>query len=120
MAAEDDTRARKLAMNHSAFRSANERLRRSAQSHHFEIHQRVPFICECDDQGCSETVMLSLEDYEHVRAHPTWFLLVAGHEDENAAQERIVDAEQGYAVVEKIGAAGGEAARLHPGEHGSH
>jgi hypothetical protein len=58
--------------------------------------------------------MLSLEEYEHVRSHATWFLLVAGHEDEDATQERIVDAEQGYTVVEKIGTAGDEAARLHP------
>jgi hypothetical protein len=58
--------------------------------------------------------MLSIEEYEHIREHPTWFLLVAGHEDEEATHERIVSAEQGYAVVEKIGDAGAEAARLHP------
>ena len=55
--------------------------------------------------------MLSIDEYEHIRAHPTWFLLVTGHEDEEATMERIVDAEQGYAVVEKIGVAGEEAAR---------
>jgi hypothetical protein len=103
----------KLAMNQSAFRSANEQLRRGAAAHHFEDRQRVPFICECADPSCRESVMLSLEDYEHIRAHPTWFLLVAGHEDEEGT-ERIVDAEQGYEVVEKIGTAGEEAARLHP------
>jgi hypothetical protein len=54
----------------------------------------------------------------HIRAHPTWFLLVAGHEDEDGTRERIIDAEQGYAVVEKIGVAGAEAARLHPRKAG--
>jgi hypothetical protein len=57
--------------------------------------------------------MPTTDDYEHVRAHPAWFLLLAGHEDEDETLERIVDAEQGFAVVEKIGAAGEEAARLH-------
>ncbi|HEY2311474.1 MAG TPA: hypothetical protein VGH46_10225 [Gaiellaceae bacterium] len=62
--------------------------------------------------------MLTTGDYEHIRAHPTWFLLFAGHEDEDGTTERIIDAEQGYAVIEKIGAAGGEPARLHPKKAG--
>ena len=111
--ATDEARALKLAINQSAFRSANERLRRAADSHRFRGEDRVPFLCECADENCREIVMLTIEDYEHIRAHPTWFLLVAGHEDESATHERIVDAEQGYAVVEKIGTAGEEAARLH-------
>jgi hypothetical protein len=119
MATEDEARAQKLALNQSRFRNSNERLRGRAYSHRFELRQRVPFICECGDENCYETVLLSLEEYEHIREQPTWFLLVAGHEDEDAAQERIVDAEQGYAVVEKIGDAGREAARLHPRQHES-
>jgi hypothetical protein len=113
MAADHQARALKLAMSESAFRTSNEHLRRMAVSHRFEGHHRVPFVCECGDPECREIVMLSLAEYEHVRAHPTWFLLVAGHEDDEASHERIVDAEQGYAVVEKIGTAGAEAARLH-------
>lgn len=100
----------KLAINESAFRTANDRLRDAALSHHFRADQGVPFICECSDPGCRETVMLCIDEYENIRAHPTWFLLVAGHEDEDASLERIVDAENGYAVVEKIGVAGEEAA----------
>ena len=33
-------------------------------------------------------------------------------EDDRTEQERIVEAEKGYAVVEKMGVAGAEAARL--------
>ena len=101
-------------MNQSVFRSANERLRRAAESHRFEADQRVPFVCECADERCREIVMVSIAEYEHIRAHPTWFLLVAGHEDDEEIHERIVDAEHGYSVVEKISAAGAEAARLDP------
>jgi hypothetical protein len=110
----DDERARELAVNESHSRTANERLRRAALSHRFEADQRLPFVCECADQGCREIVMLSLEDYERVRAQPCWFLLVAGHEDAEAAHERIVEAENGYAIVEKLGAAGVLADRLDP------
>jgi formate-nitrite transporter family protein len=114
MRAEDEARALKLALNQSAFRTSNERLRRAAASHRFGVEQRVPFVCECADEGCREIVMLSIEEYEHIRAHPTWFLLVAGHEDAEEMHERIVDAEQGYSVVEKISVAGAEAERLNP------
>lgn len=114
---DDEARARKFAMNQSAFRAANERLRRAAASHRFRQTDRVPFICECADERCREIVMLALSDYEHIRAHPTWFLLVAGHEEEDIGLERIIDAEHGYAVVEKVGTAGKEAARLHPRQH---
>jgi hypothetical protein len=44
---------------------------------------------------------------------PSRFLLVAGHEDAEALHERVIEAEAGYAVVEKVGTVGREAARLH-------
>jgi hypothetical protein len=112
----DETRARKLALNQSAFRSANERIERAAQSHRFEASQGVPFLCECADPDCHETVMLSLAEYEAVRVHPGRFFLVAGHED---TAETILEAEQRYAVVEKTGPAGVEAERLDPRDHGA-
>jgi hypothetical protein len=112
VAADDEARALKLAINQSAFRSSNERLRRAAATHRFEGNQRVPFVCECADPQCREIVMLSIEEYEQVRAYPTRFLLVAGHEDAEEMHERIVEAERGFTVVEKVGMAGEEAARL--------
>jgi hypothetical protein len=115
MFADDEARAHKLAANQSRFRRSNERLERAAYSHRFERTDRVPFLCECADPGCFEAVMLSIEEYERVRAHPSWFVLVAGHEDADAEDERIVEAEKGYAIVEKLGDAGVEAARLYEG-----
>jgi hypothetical protein len=106
--------AEQLAASQSAFRASNERLRRAAASHRFEAADRLPFVCECADRACYEIVMLSIEEYERVRAQPTWFVLVAGHEDDEAGHERIVEAENGYAIVEKTGAAGTAAARLNP------
>ena len=119
MEKENEARARKLALNQSTFRSANERMERAALSHRFEPSQRVPFICECADPGCREIVMLSFLDYEAIREHPNRFFLVAGHEDAEDAHERVLEAEHGYAVVEKIGTAGVEAARLDMRDHGA-
>jgi hypothetical protein len=111
---DDEARARKIALNQSTFRDANERIERAAQSHRFEPDQRVPFICECADPRCRELVMLSLADYEAVRAYAERFFLAAGHEDADEPHERILEAEQGYVVAEKIGTAGVEAERLDP------
>jgi hypothetical protein len=112
MAADEEARAHKFAANQSRFRRSNERLQRGAYAHGFKAADRVPFLCECADPGCFEAVMLSMEEYERVRRHPSRFVLVAGHEDAEAAHERIIEAEKGYAIVEKLGAAGTAAARL--------
>lgn len=101
-----------LAAIQSRFRGTNERLRASAASHRFGPADPAPFICECDDPRCFECVMLSLEEYDRIRANASWFLLAAGHEDAEATYERIIEAENGYAIVEKTGAAGVEAERL--------
>ena len=102
----------KLAMNESAARNCNEHLSRMAVSYRFASDQHVPFVCECADAKCHETVMLSLDEYEKVRVHSSRFLLVAGHEDTDPTHERIIAAGNGYEIVELIGAAGREAARL--------
>jgi hypothetical protein len=114
MEADDDQQELRAAAVQSTFRARNERTRTVALSYRFERTQRVPFLCECADQRCAEIVMLSLIDYERIREHPSRFLLVAGHEDAEAEYELIVEAENGYAIVEKVGLAGTEAARLHP------
>jgi hypothetical protein len=118
METRDEARARKLALNQSTFRSANERIERAAQSHHFEANQGVPFICECADPSCDETVMLSLADYEAVRAHADRFFVAIGHDGDGETDERTLETERGYALVEKIGTAGVEAERLDPRTQG--
>lgn len=110
---DEEGRAYKLAANQSRFRRSNERLARAAHGHRFRSTDRVPFLCECADPSCFEAVMLNIEEYERVREHPSRFVLVAGHEDPDSAHERIVEAENGYAIVEKVGAAGAHASRLH-------
>ena len=112
MAPDDHEQALEMAMEQSRFRAANDRLRRIVTSYGFEAEDRAPFICECADHGCFETVMLSLAEYDHVRSKPSWFVLVAGHEDDEATGERVLELERGHVIVEKLGLARTEAARL--------
>ena len=53
----------------------------------------------------------ALEQYEHVRAHPNWFLLAAGHDAESA---RPVEEHDGYVIIEKSGIAGRIAVEENP------
>ena len=55
--------------------------------------------------------MLSLEEYDRVRGHASWFVIVAGHEEPETRYERVIESERGYATVEKIGIAGVETRR---------
>lgn len=74
---------------------------------------RVEFVfCECGHAGCTEQLPISWSDYERVRAVPTHFIVVPGHEE--AEIERLVASADGFAVVEKEGEAALIAERTDP------
>jgi hypothetical protein len=96
-------RQERFAKNEALFREVNERLE--------ELGRRtgtaeggVAFVCECADETCAERVELSLPDYELVRADPTHFLVLSGHEE--VSVERVVADRGRYRVVAKVDAAG--------------
>jgi hypothetical protein len=92
------TQAQRIADNEAMFRRANEHLHRRYRE--LDIgDERLPFICECADERCTETVTLTLDDYHEVRRHPDRYLIVPGHELPGA--ERVVDESPGFSVVEK-------------------
>ena len=94
----DDRRARRLALNETIFRKANEDMRATADRMQ---HDFRAFMCECSDINCDENVQLSLERYREIREDPLHFFAIPGHEDPEL--ERVVDRDDGYVIVEKIG-----------------
>ena len=88
--------AEKIAQNEALFREVNERIAETAER--FDADE-TSFVCECAEPGCTERVDATLEEYERVREDGATFLLVPGHEDERV--ERVVEAEDDRAVVEK-------------------
>ena len=90
--------AERLVANENLFRRVNERVEELAGA-----DDPVEFVCECEDVGCSERILLGLAEYEHVRSASNRFVVRPGHED--PAIERVLDQGNGYLVVEKIGAA---------------
>jgi hypothetical protein len=90
----------RAARNEVSFREANEKLGEKR----VELHADgpTPFLCECSDPRCTELIHLTLEEYEYVRAHPTWFVATTGHD----AEIGMVEDHGVYVIVEKSGVAG--------------
>jgi hypothetical protein len=57
------------------------------------------FLCECSDLGCTETVNLSLREYESIRSTPNLFVVHDGHEHPDV--DHVVHARNGFMLVEK-------------------
>jgi hypothetical protein len=72
-------RQERLVRNETLFRQVNERLKELGESFSV-VAERADFICECSNEACTEHIALALEEYERVRADPTHFVLVKGHE----------------------------------------
>ena len=89
----------RIARNEALFRSVNERVRELATVRGSNEPQSVAFVCECGSAGCTATVELTIAEYEHVRADPTHFVVVSGHESPEV--ERVVERHERYDVVRK-------------------
>jgi hypothetical protein len=88
------------ATTEALFRDVNERIAESAERFDAE---KTEFVCECADPSCTHRVSASLAEYEEVRAEPTTFLLIPGHEHGDI--ERVVSDRGRFRIVEKIQAA---------------
>lgn len=97
----------KAARNQALWREINERIKAVAQT-----SGQVEFLCECSRLDCTETITLSMAEYERIRSSPTRFPVVVGHDFPEI--ESVVEVSDGYAVVQKEGAAAEEVASVDP------
>jgi hypothetical protein len=105
------SREERIARTDSTFRDANEKIATAAAK--YELVEKVPFICECATESCTEIVHLSLAEYEEVRSVPTRFFVAPGHLACEGVVSLLEDRE-GYIVLEKEGRAGEVATELDP------
>jgi hypothetical protein len=112
MAKETDggIQAVKAARNQSLWRELNERIKEVA-----ETSGQVEFLCECAKLDCTDTLTLSMADYEPIRSSPTDFPIAVGHE--YCEFRDVVEVNDGYAVVRKRGKAGEIAVASDPRSH---
>jgi hypothetical protein len=101
-----DERARRIGRNEDLFRKVNDQIE-GVNEAFGTITGTMSLLCECGELDCLEQIELSLDEYRELRADPTRFAVIPGHEIPDV--ERIVERRPGYFVVAK---SEGEAARL--------
>jgi hypothetical protein len=67
---------------------------------HLAPPQLVEVLCECGHSNCTGNIVMSLQEYEAVRLHPTRFLIKEGHEVADVV--RVVGYGTEYVVVAKF------------------
>ncbi|MEX1357092.1 MAG: hypothetical protein WD981_00565, partial [Gaiellaceae bacterium] len=105
----------RLALNEARVREVNETIERANEKlgpAPGEDGLALSILCECGTRGCDQIVEISSAEYREVRAEPTRFVVVPGHEQ--AKIERVVEDKRRFAVVEKIGPAAKVAKRTDP------
>ena len=88
--------AERLVRNQVLLREVNERIAEIATS---AVGEPPEFLCECSRDDCTETIALSLPDYERVRSSPNLFVVVPGHDC--AEVDRVVETRHESHLVEK-------------------
>ena len=74
----------------------------------------LPVICECADEGCTQILQLTPQEYEAVRREPTHFINAHGHDQSAGLWAQVVEEFERYTVVEKVGAAAEIVTDLNP------
>lgn len=98
----------RIARNEALFRQVNERLEELGRAFSF-VAETADFVCECGDIACAAPIRMTLADYERIRANPTWFAVIPGHDLLDV--EEVVERHDGWSVVAKRAGAAAAVAR---------
>jgi hypothetical protein len=102
-----DPRTERVGKNEAVFREVNERINDVTRGDPAE------YLCECGYATCTETIQMTVIEYEGVWADPTHFAVLPGHEIPDL--EEVVSRSEGFLVVrKKAGAAAKLATELDP------
>ena len=101
-----DARAERIGRNEDLFRKVNDQIE-GVNEAFGRITGTMSILCECSKLECIEQIDLTVDEYRRLRAEPTRFAVMPGHELPDV--ERVVERHEAYFAVEK---AEGDAARL--------
>jgi hypothetical protein len=83
---------------HALMREVNDRIRELAA---LTESDRIAFFCECADPLCSETLRVSVLEYDAARAHSSLVLVRPGHRI--SGFRHVVEETGRFAIVETLG-----------------
>jgi hypothetical protein len=92
------SRDERFAENQYRFNDANNRLRDLVEER-ARPDQKIPFLCECADEDCLDTVELDLGEYEGLHEDADVFVIVPGHSRVDG--EVVLRREDRFEQVEK-------------------
>ena len=92
------SQAERAARNEALFREINERINELTDSQRGEW---LSALCECSDPDCTQTIDVTPAEYASVRARGNRFANCAGHVLSEV--EHVVEQNDRFCVVEKIG-----------------
>jgi hypothetical protein len=102
----DTSRAARVGANQDLFRQVNKKVAKFGEG---DV-EFLELVCECSDVGCHERIRMTREEFIDVRRDPARFAVYPAHVDKGF--ERLVEGNDRYAVVEKVGEVGEVAAAL--------
>ena len=102
-----DPRTERVGKNEAVFREVNERINDVTRE------DTAEYLCECGYATCTETIQMTVADYEGVRSEPTHFAVLPGHEIPDL-EEVVARNEEFLVVRKKAGAAAKLATELDP------
>ena len=106
-------REERAATNHALFREVNERVKELNEGASLVI-PLGEWICECANDTCVERITLSANEYEAVRRDQARFLVAPNNEHVWPEVEQVIERNDHYWIVAKIGHATTTTAPLDP------
>jgi hypothetical protein len=85
------------------FKAVNREIEEATETAGRTPDERLEFLCECGQEGCSTIVTLTIAEYDQTHGQQDRFVVAAGHE--NPEIERVVTRTEGYVIVDKFGEA---------------
>jgi anti-sigma B factor antagonist len=92
-------RKQRIIKNELEFRDYNNRRLKVEDVAPTDTEELIPFVCECGDSDCIETLAVTAAQFVEAHAEPNRFLIKPGHVYPDV--ERIIAEQPTYAVVEK-------------------
>lgn len=96
---------RRRAENEVVFRQRNDAMKNLAKEvlSHSKVELSLSFTCECSDEECRETILLTIKEYESLRHTNRDFIIKPGHEQKDI--ESVVwhdDVPSEFSIVKKF------------------
>ena len=92
-------RKQRIVKNEQAFRDYNNRRLQGEDVPATDTEDLIPFMCECGDEDCIETLAVTAAQFTEAHSAPNLFLVKPGHVYPDV--ERVIGEQSTYAIVEK-------------------